>query len=649
MELQRMPDWLFEKLNPVMNKEQTEQQKQERQQKRLEYEQTKDMGETEVTIRKCLEHHSPNCGYDKWVKTGMIIKRELGDDSFEIWDDWSSKGDSYDPSIMEAKWNSFREDGELGIGTLIKWAMEAGMPSMSPTTPLKYHFVEDEDDDVFLKDGANEVGDVEQTNENPVPAEQSSASLAKPTPMKDRYHSIGTKIAGTTYKEMKEDFEKSVWKINNPFCYVRISGTTVTYINESTLKSLYQDQYVYEKKVKQVGNAISSVHTEVITKTRFTKLWLADEKKKCYETFVFDPSCKNMPYEYNTFNGLIAEQFPPIVSESKVNELVKPIIKHFDGVYGEEFTDYILKWLAVPIQRPLQKTNVAIIAKGDEGVGKDIVMDAYRERVIGSSYAYQTASPQEDLFGRFSNGVRERLFVCIDETKGKDFVENTDKLKNLITSKTIRYEEKNVMTKDIPNLSNFYFTTNNNNPIHISSSDRRYVAIKCKDTYHYRVMGKEASKEYFTKLYKYLQRQDVCRAFYQYLKGLNLTDCDNFQAFRPNSDYYKELQRLNLHPLDRFLSFYISTNGQSDEFDHYWNVGEPDVKASNFYTCFNAWSLKRNFNTKVTNTAFGRHMSEYFGNGIERTRNANGYIYKIDIVKLAEYMKLQNTFDSDVF
>ena len=608
MELQRMPDWLFEKLNPVMNKEQTEEQKIEREQKKLEYEQTKDVGETEMTIRNCLEYLSPNCDYDTWIKIGMIIKTELGENGINVWDEWSSKGDSYDSFIMDNKWNSFKDDGALTIGTLITWARKAGMSPPSPTTPLKYHFVEDDDDIDFLKDKTD-------------------------TKINELY-----KIKGDRpYNDIKEDFEKIVVKINSPFCYIRKVGNTITFINETSLKGIYQDLFTINTIVIEKDNNI----TRKEIKQLFLKRWLKDPSKKCYETMVFDPSRQQHILEYNTFVGYKAEEYPAIEKE-KVLELVQPIIDHFDGVYGQENTPFVMKWLACPIQRPIQKSCVGIIVKGKQGTGKDIVMEAFKKNIIGEHYAFQTSSPMEDLFGKFSIGVQQKVFVIVDEVSGKDFMGNNDKLKNLITADTVRFEEKNVMCTVLPNLANFYFTTNNSNPIVIPYDDRRFVAFNCKDTY----LGNET---YFTNLANYLERTDVCRAFYQYLKDeIDLKGYDNFQAKRPKTDYYEELQRLNLNSIDRFLSFYVLCGGNADEFNGYIEP-DTDVKAQHFYTAFLNWTQRRNFNCKTTNTSFGRHMKEFQGNGIEKKKTKEHAMYTIDIVKLMEYMQQMKRFDCDIF
>jgi hypothetical protein len=47
--------------------------------------------------------------YNRWTMVGMALYHatEGSDEGFELWDQWSSKGDKYNPDEMEAKWRSF--------------------------------------------------------------------------------------------------------------------------------------------------------------------------------------------------------------------------------------------------------------------------------------------------------------------------------------------------------------------------------------------------------------------------------------------------------------------------------------------------------------------------------------------------------------
>lgn len=59
-------------------------------------------------VRALLEDHDPDVAYDEWVKVGMALHHELGDDGLTLWDEWSAKGSKYvGIDDLETHWRSF--------------------------------------------------------------------------------------------------------------------------------------------------------------------------------------------------------------------------------------------------------------------------------------------------------------------------------------------------------------------------------------------------------------------------------------------------------------------------------------------------------------------------------------------------------------
>ena len=67
--------------------------------------------------------------YDKWVKVGMIIYNEMGNDGLNLFNDFSIKSDKY-TSLDDIinKYNSFNNvDNKIRIGTLVKYVKECNL------------------------------------------------------------------------------------------------------------------------------------------------------------------------------------------------------------------------------------------------------------------------------------------------------------------------------------------------------------------------------------------------------------------------------------------------------------------------------------------------------------------------------------------
>lgn len=63
--------------------------------------------------------------YDSWCKIGFIL-HGIGDNMFDLWNEWSQLSDKYDSKKMKNKWKSFgnNSSSKLSVGSLIKWAAD---------------------------------------------------------------------------------------------------------------------------------------------------------------------------------------------------------------------------------------------------------------------------------------------------------------------------------------------------------------------------------------------------------------------------------------------------------------------------------------------------------------------------------------------
>lgn len=80
---------------------------------------------TEADIEKALAY-IPAHDYQTWIHMGMAIKAELGEEGFPVWDDWSRTAHNYKERQVMAKWQSFRREGGITVGTLFHEAGRYG-------------------------------------------------------------------------------------------------------------------------------------------------------------------------------------------------------------------------------------------------------------------------------------------------------------------------------------------------------------------------------------------------------------------------------------------------------------------------------------------------------------------------------------------
>ncbi len=63
---------------------------------------------------------------DVWIRVGMAVKREFGEEGFALWDRWSQSAPNYEPKAARAAWKSFKAEGPVTAGTIFYYAKQGG-------------------------------------------------------------------------------------------------------------------------------------------------------------------------------------------------------------------------------------------------------------------------------------------------------------------------------------------------------------------------------------------------------------------------------------------------------------------------------------------------------------------------------------------
>lgn len=140
-----------------------------------------------------------------------------------------------------------------------------------------------------------------------------------------------------------------------------------------------------------------------------------------------------------------------------------------------ELYQWVLRWLAYPLQHPGAKMHSAIVVHGPQGTGKSRFFEAYA-KIFGEYSIILNQGAIEDKFN--ADWSERKLFVLADE-----IVANTEKyhlknqLKNFITSDWVRINPKNVAAHRERNHMNMVFLSNEIQPVVLENDDRRHCVI----------------------------------------------------------------------------------------------------------------------------------------------------------------------------
>jgi DNA polymerase III delta prime subunit len=360
----------------------------------------------------------------------------------------------------------------------------------------------------------------------------------------------------------------------------------------------------------------------------FSDKWTSDPYMRTFDKTDFYPPPSVVPsHVYNTFTPFA------ITNTTETDDTnISVIFEHMSILTGRDdvATKYLCNWLAHLVQKPGVIPGVALVFTGKQGTGKNLFFECLAETILGSRYWLQT-SEMEKITGRFPM-IKEKLMVIMDETKGKDSFDNSETLKNLITSPKIQVEKKGIDGMTINNYSRFVFLTNNDTPVKIEASDRRFVVYKSDDSH----LGKS---DYFKKLAQVMKDPVQMKAFYDILMSADITDFDLIYD-RPKTEIYLDIQRSTIPAHMLFLDEWITSNDPSLTSDEATEHGRTlEVKASNFYKVFTSWCednciAVKNGKCTISSTRFGLNIKNT--PGITKEKKRTGAYYTIDIEEVVK-------------
>ena len=211
------------------------------------------------------------------------------------------------------------------------------------------------------------------------------------------------------------------------------------------------------------------------------EIWLKSEARITIkaDNIWFDPTRTKSPkYDkdiaINTFDGL---PLKPIETElSDAAAMCKPItdlLLHLcEG--SDEVYQWVLRWLAIPLQQPGTKLDTALIFHGEiQGAGKSLFFDRIMSRIYGD---YAVTLGQGQLDSQYNDWVSNKLYALFEEIfSGSDSYSQMGMVKQLVTGNTIYISKKFMSGWQQDNFVNAIFLSNNMKPLALEQNDRRHV------------------------------------------------------------------------------------------------------------------------------------------------------------------------------
>jgi len=270
------------------------------------------------------------------------------------------------------------------------------------------------------------------------------------------------------------------------------------------------------------------------------------------------PPLKHDLSDYNTWSGFDNDKKPfPLNFNPETNEYVIRFKEHILNLVGgrENFANYMTSWIANIIQYPAYRSKVCIILYSlVEGVGKSLFVEVI-EKIVGEKYSFAITDVSNQLFGKHSLAEFEKLFISLNEIKGKDTYTNCETFKQRITDSKRDFEPKGLKAFNGVNYANYICSTNNINSVNVGDTDRRFFVATCNNK-------KATDKLYFKRFNdEIVQNEEAIKCIFEYLKTFPIEQYvpDRlFQEYRPTDDaLYQDLKEYNREIEWDFLEYFV--------------------------------------------------------------------------------------------
>lgn len=358
------------------------------------------------------------------------------------------------------------------------------------------------------------------------------------------------------------------------------SDGDMSFLERFTL--IYGTTTVWDSKVRD----ILKVESLKLAYGKAIDWWLADPDRRLVtqDRVVFDPTGASQPPEFvNLFDRLPLTPVHDPDACDLITEHVYNLCQRDLDLYH-----WVMAWLAFPFQHPGAKMRTALVLHGrTEGTGKSKLGEIMR-RLYGR---YCTSVGQAELQRDFNEWLSARLLVLAEEVVSRqDRAHHQGMLQALITQPTVQINQKNMPVREEANHANFIFFSNQQVPVLLNPTDRRFCVIKVEQVY---------PPEYFAAIDHQLDNGGA-EAFLDYLLTYDLRGFNQYTR-PPETRDRMHLITLGMSPDQRFFQFL-----------RMGFVGVPfcSCAAADLYVAFKAWCRLNGERFVPTATAFGRTVTE---------------------------------------
>jgi hypothetical protein len=250
---------------------------------------------------------------------------------------------------------------------------------------------------------------------------------------------------------------------------VRLAYSADLGLRYPAIMTLEGFKLLYGHRSVPIGKSKGDSETANVTRAPAPAVWLKHPKRRTHpDGYTLDPTGRAPSTCFNLWQGFGVEECQG--DWSKLRALIRDVL----AGGNEEYDHYIMQWLAHLVQRPHHSPGVALVFRGEEGVGKGTLGRALMR--LMRPHAMQITHTKH-LTGAFNSHLRSALFLFADEAFFAGDRANEGTLNGLITEEFRMNEGKGRDATLGRNRIHLMMASNNDWVVPASAEARRFAVF----------------------------------------------------------------------------------------------------------------------------------------------------------------------------
>ncbi|MGC8520018.1 MAG: primase-helicase family protein [Steroidobacteraceae bacterium] len=271
------------------------------------------------------------------------------------------------------------------------------------------------------------------------------------------------------------------------------------------------------------------------------EIWLNSPSRRQYERLIFDPARKPQGDEehrvFNLWRGFPYLHHTAGGSWRKFHKFIEDVI--CEG--NKEHARWVIGWMARCLQRPWEPAGVALVLRGEQGIGKGFFANHFGKLYDPTHFV--PVQKRDHLTGKFNALLRDALLVFVDEAFFAGDPTIKGPLKAMITEPIVVIEHKGVDPIQFPNMRAFILASNNDLVVPAEMDARRWAVfnVSCEHA---------GDRAYFADIARELEAGGY-GAMMRDLMDVDLNACNPYKG--PLTEALIQQKELSLTSAEKFL------------------------------------------------------------------------------------------------